>query len=192
MVPAAHPEIAIIGSGLSGLSLALHLSAQGIKSTVYEFRPANYSQGGEIALSPNALRVLDHLGISNALSKNGFNSDTMTLLNRSGKALGTLVQGSLFGYAGLRLKRTFVKEALVAECGKRGVEIMYGKRFMKVVEGEGKIKVFFEDGSMVSVDLVVGADGLRSGVRGFVNDKVKATYNGTMMIYGKISASTLD
>lgn len=192
MAPAPHPELAIIGSGLSGLSLALHLSAQGIKSTVYEFRPASYSQGGEIALSPNALRVLDHLGISNALSKKGFNSETMTLLNRSGKVLGVLIQGSTFGYSAIRLKRSFVKEALLAKCERRGVESVYGKRFVKLEEGAGKTSVFFEDGSMVSVDLVVGADGLRSGVRSFVNDKVKATYNGTMMIYGKISASALD
>jgi len=192
MAPAPHPEIAIIGSGLSGLSLALHLSAHGMKSTVYEFRPSSYSQGGEIALAPNALRVLDHLGISTALSEKGFSSETMTLLNRSGKLLGVLIQGRTFGYSAIRFKRTFVKEALLAECDRRGVEIVYGKRFVKLEEGEGKTKVHFEDGSMASVDLVVGADGLRSSVRSFVNDKVKATYNGTMMIYGKISASALD
>ena len=114
-----HPEVAIIGSGLSGLALALHLSARGISSSVYEFRPSSYSQGGEIALSPNAARVLDHLGIYTELAKQGFNSDTMTLLNRSGRELGVLKQGSLFGYPALRLNRIFVRDTLLKECEKR-------------------------------------------------------------------------
>ena len=84
MVNSSHPEIAIIGSSLSGLSLALHLSAQNTTCKAYEYRPSSYSQGGDIALSPNATRVLDHLGIYTSLSKQGFNSDTMTLLNSSG------------------------------------------------------------------------------------------------------------
>jgi 2-polyprenyl-6-methoxyphenol hydroxylase-like FAD-dependent oxidoreductase len=186
------PEIAIIGSGLSGLALALHLSAKGISSTVYEYRPSSYSQGGEIALSPNAVRVLDHLGIYTELAKQGFNSDTVTLLNRSGVELGVLKQGSLFGYPSLRLNRVLVREALLKECDRRGVKIVFEKEFVGLEERDEKVRVIFKDGEEMSVDLVIGADGLRSRVREFVDPTAKATYIGTMILYGNIPAETLD
>ncbi|CZR67857.1 uncharacterized protein PAC_17756 [Phialocephala subalpina] len=159
-----NPSIAIIGSGLSGLSLALHLSKRNIPSTIYEFRPATYSHGREIALSPNACRTLDHIGIYEPLSKKGFNSETMTLLNQGRKVLGVLEQGSMFGYPALKLRRTFVREALLAACEKKGIKIEYEKQVIGLEEQEGKVEVFFQDGTMVEADLVIGADGLRSNV----------------------------
>ena len=185
-------EIAIIGSGLSGLSLALHLSAQNIKSTIYEFRQASYSQSGEIALSPNTARILNHLGIHSHLAKQCFNSEMMTLLDRSGRELGVLKQGSMFGYPALRLKRTSIREALLARCESKGVRVVYEKKFFSPEEEDKKADVFFADGDVVSADLVVGTHGLRSGVRNSVDSKAKATFNRTMMIYANIPASTLD
>ncbi len=192
MVNTPHPEIAIIGSGLSGLSLALHLSAQNMTCTVYEYRPSSYSQGGDIALSPNATRVLDHLGIYTSLSKQGFNSETTTLLNSSGRKLAVLMQGNIFGFSALRLKRITVKKALLKECEKRGVKIVFGKEFVKLIEGAEKVKVFFKDGDAIETGFVIGADGLRSRVRAFIDPEAKATYVGTMNIYGTIPTETLD
>jgi len=79
----------------------------------------------------------------------------------------------------------------LAECKRKGVEIVYEKKFAKLEEGGEKIKVFFEDGDVLSVDFVVGADGLRSGVRRFVDNTAEATYNGSMLIYGSIPESIL-
>lgn len=45
---------------------------------------------------------------------------------------------------------------------------------------------------MIGTDLVIGADELRSRVRGFIDPRAKATYVGTMIIYGTIPAETLD
>jgi 2-polyprenyl-6-methoxyphenol hydroxylase-like FAD-dependent oxidoreductase len=192
MVNSPQPEIAIIGSGLSGLSLALHLSAQNMACTVYEYRPSSYSQGGDIALSPNATRVLDHLGIYTSLSKRGFNSNTTTLLNSSGRKLAVLMQGSIFGFSAVRLKRIAVKETLLKECEKRGVKIVFGKEFVRLEESDGKFKVFFKDGEVIGTDLVIGADGLRSRVREFIDPEAKASFVGTMNIYGTIPAETLN
>ena len=57
------PNVAIIGAGLSGLSLALALHQQGIKATAYEQASAPLDIGGAIMLSPNSLRALDNLGV---------------------------------------------------------------------------------------------------------------------------------
>lgn len=78
------------------------------------------------------------------------------------------------------------------ECEKRGVEIVFRKEFVRLEENDGEVRVFFKDGDVIGTDLVIGADGFRSRVRGFIEPEAKATYVGTMNIYGTIPAETLD
>ena len=134
MAVPTNPSIAIICSGLSGLSLALHLSKRNIPSTIYEFRPATYSHGGEIALSLNACKTLDHIGIYKPLSKKGFSSEIITLLNRGRKVLEVLEQRSIFEYFTLKLRKTFIRKALLAACEKKGIKIKYEKQVIKLEE----------------------------------------------------------
>ncbi|PMD21132.1 FAD/NAD(P)-binding domain-containing protein [Hyaloscypha hepaticicola] len=171
MVNSSHPEIAIIGSSLSGLSLALHLSAQNTTCTVYEYRPSSYSQGGDIALSPNATPWQETCSAD---------------------------AGEYFGFSAVRLKRIAVKETLLKECEKRGVEIVFRKEFVRLEENDGEVRVFFKDGDVIGTDLVIGADGFRSRVRGFIEPEAKATYmekNGARlpmpsMLFGKDGSFT--
>lgn len=57
------PNVAIIGSGLAGLSFALALHQQFILVTVYEPSPGPLNTIGVAMLSSNALRNLGHLGL---------------------------------------------------------------------------------------------------------------------------------
>lgn len=68
----APTDVAIIGAGLSGLALALSLHKQSIPCTVYEARSASLDIGGAIMLSPNALRILDAVGIYDRIRVHGF------------------------------------------------------------------------------------------------------------------------
>jgi len=56
-------NVAIVGGGLAGLALALALQQVGIQSTVFEARARPLDIGGAVMLSPNALKVLDKLGV---------------------------------------------------------------------------------------------------------------------------------
>src|SRR6201986_2576177 len=80
-------EVAIIGAGLSGLSLALALHDQGIKATIYESRPAPLNIGGAVMLSPNALKILDALDVYQDVRKRGFNFDLLEMVKVSGEVL---------------------------------------------------------------------------------------------------------
>lgn len=64
-------KIAIVGGGLAGLALALALHQIGIKSTVYEARARPLNIGGAVMLSPNALKVLDKLGVYHTVKSEG-------------------------------------------------------------------------------------------------------------------------
>ena len=70
-------NVAIIGGGITGITLALGLSARGIRWTVYERAQALREIGAGVALSPNAeraIRILDpraHAAFKSVASPNG-------------------------------------------------------------------------------------------------------------------------
>src|SRR3981189_3086805 len=58
------PNIAIIGGGIGGLTAALALRQFGFEPEVFEQAPALLDVGAAIAVWPNAMRILEQLGLS--------------------------------------------------------------------------------------------------------------------------------
>lgn len=56
-------DISVIGGGITGLATALCLHRLGISCRVYEKAPALHVSGAGIMMQPNAMRILDHLGV---------------------------------------------------------------------------------------------------------------------------------
>ena len=65
-------HIGIIGGGIAGLTLGCALLKEGIPATIFEKMPEDTSHGAAISLSPNALRLLDRLGIYYDLKNQSF------------------------------------------------------------------------------------------------------------------------
>jgi salicylate hydroxylase len=64
---AADEPILIAGGGIGGLALALALARRGRASIVLERHAAFHAPGAGIQLGPNGVRVLQHLGVADAL-----------------------------------------------------------------------------------------------------------------------------
>ncbi|MEO9219918.1 MAG: FAD-dependent monooxygenase [Bacteroidia bacterium] len=64
-------KIGIIGGGISGLTTALALHKLGIQSVVYEQATELNEIGAGILLQPNAIKVLDWLGIKGSVIISG-------------------------------------------------------------------------------------------------------------------------
>ncbi|RFU74044.1 kynurenine 3-monooxygenase [Trichoderma arundinaceum] len=94
MVPSSPPSIAIIGGGISGPALALSLKKHhGITSTIYELQPDRDERGVNIALAPNAVRVLQHLGVYHEVYEDGFSYEELSISNAKSQYLATVMQG---------------------------------------------------------------------------------------------------
>jgi 2-polyprenyl-6-methoxyphenol hydroxylase-like FAD-dependent oxidoreductase len=160
-------EVAIIGAGVAGLSLALSLARHNITCTIYEKRPQGLSQGGSITLFPNSLRILDSLGVYSTIHGQGFDMSTTIVRDSSYKHLSTIPisDPSRYGYAALRIRRDAVLSSLVSEARKHGIPINYEHNLVEIVEHDGGVTCWFANGVDKSVSLVVGADGLRSKTR---------------------------
>ena len=75
-------NIAIVGAGLGGLTAAAALQSFGFKVQVYE-QPEQLGEiGAGISLPPNSTRILEHLGLGEALASFG-NIPARTLVKHS-------------------------------------------------------------------------------------------------------------
>ncbi|OAG37335.1 hypothetical protein AYO21_08412 [Fonsecaea monophora] len=178
--------VTIIGGGLAALSLALSLRKQDVPCAIYELRDESYRKGGDIALAPNALRVLDHVGAYGKARKLGYNYDTFEMMNSAGKSLGSFRNGGqdLFSYSALRINRDVVRKVLIEEVKVQRIPIHFNKKCVKVSESEDQVMAHFEDGEIVSSKFLVGADGIHSRVRQYLYPGSEAQYSGLLVVLG--------
>src|SRR5689334_16000632 len=61
-------QILVVGAGIGGLTAALALRQAGLAVQVYEQASVLREVGAGVAISPNATRMLHHLGLADALA----------------------------------------------------------------------------------------------------------------------------
>ncbi|KAK5947297.1 hypothetical protein PMZ80_001447 [Knufia obscura] len=178
--------IIILGGGLAGLTIALFLRKQMVPCEVYELRDENFRKGGDIALTPNALRVLDHVGVYGRVRTQGWNYDTVRMINVAGKHLGSHTWGGQrrFHYYCLRINRDIVRRALLEEALVQGIPVHLNKKCVSISEGEDEVIVAFEDGETVSSEFLIGADGIHSLARQYLYPGSVAQYSGLLVALG--------
>ena len=66
------PRIAIIGAGIGGLAVSSCLRKFGIESTIHEQAPSFSRIGAGIQMSPNAMRVLNGIGVGDRVRTHAF------------------------------------------------------------------------------------------------------------------------
>src|SRR5213594_1469611 len=116
-------DIAIVGGGIGGLTLALALHQRGIPCRVYESAPEVRELGVGITLLPHAMREMTALGLGEVLAAQGIENHESCFFNRFGQLIYREPRGRLAGYpfpeVGLhrgRLHRT-LWNAVVARLG---------------------------------------------------------------------------
>jgi 2-polyprenyl-6-methoxyphenol hydroxylase-like FAD-dependent oxidoreductase len=170
---------AVIGGGIAGPVAATALRRAGIDARVYEAHPDRAGDvGGTLALAPNGIAALDVIGAADAVRAiaQPLGRQTMSF---GGKRI-ELPQ--LTGVEPLQLvARTELHRVLRERAEAEGVEFAYGKRLTGVDGPE----VRFEDGTTETADVVVGADGIHSTVRGLIDPEApSAGYTGLLGFEG--------
>jgi 2-polyprenyl-6-methoxyphenol hydroxylase-like FAD-dependent oxidoreductase len=150
---------------MGGLTLALALQQVGLRHVLVERAERLGEAGAGLLLSPNAVRVLDAVGVLESLRGESVNTETWELLDDQGRILQRLRPSGADGVPALSLTRSALQQALLR---KLEVPIETGREVSGVEPRSGGARVTFSDGSRRTASLVVGADGLRSRVRGSV------------------------
>ena len=194
MPSSPHNQVAIIGAGLSGLSFALSLHKLGIPSTIWEVRSSDFVQGGAIMLSPNALRVLDAIGVYERIRNKGFHFETLTFKDDHDETTDVYYFGheQLYGYKAFRVYRQILIDELKLMLNERGIEVKYGMKFTHIVtETPEGVEFAFADGSVSTASLLIGADGIHSTLRKAIYPTVKPKYLGFVGMTSAIQTSRL-
>ncbi len=176
----------IAGAGISGLATALALIQSGWSVTVLERAEALNEVGAGLQISPNGMKVLNRLGIVPAIEHSLF--EPVSIEIRQGKSGRRLLRLPLKNYAEARWGARYIhihranlalalSDALVSaapgsiKCGKQ----------VETYEQDAKcVRVLTRDGSTYEADLLVGADGIHSGIRARMLGEDKPRFTGNV------------
>jgi salicylate hydroxylase len=187
----ADVPLLIIGGGIGGLAAALALARAGFTAHVVE-RSAEFGEiGAGIQLAPNALRVLDSLGVLPELSGLGVHPGHLVLMHAdTGRHLTTVDFGERFerryGYPYTVMHRGDLLTVLHQACrAEDRITLEPGREVTALADHGSVAEVGFADGGGYECGAIVGADGLWSTARKLVADDRPRTdtcvaYRGTL------------
>jgi 2-polyprenyl-6-methoxyphenol hydroxylase-like FAD-dependent oxidoreductase len=162
------PQIAIVGAGLGGLTVAATLRQAGFDVRIYEQAGRFARVGAGIQMMPNSMKVLRRIGIEERVRHIAF--QPYSHLNRvwhTGEVLRELpMPEDLFGAPYLCMHRGDLHEALLASVPDEIISLR--KKLAGLDEGRDAVTLSFEDGTTARADLVIGADGVHSIVRDLI------------------------
>ncbi|KAF5670943.1 kynurenine 3-monooxygenase [Fusarium denticulatum] len=184
--------VAIIGAGLGGTALALALHQKGIPCRIYETRgPEADVVSSGIIITPNGGKVLHELGALEGLSSRSFQFEHYVFKNDKDETTEkTAVPTDLYGYKHHRLYRIIILQQLKTLLAQRGVVIHYNSKFERFVSETAEGVRFQINENVEEAAIVVGADGIHSTVRAYLNSAVPE-YTGILSLYGHIPASSV-
>lgn len=172
-------KILIIGGGIGGLTTAIALQRRGFSAEAYEAAPALRPVGKGIWVPTNAMQVMHKLGLDQKIAKAGWPLSHLKIGTTQGALLATLAMEPIvakFGQTTISISRTDLVEILASELLPQTLHL--GKRATDFQQDANGVCVTFADGSDAKGDLLIGADGIRSGVREKFLPGVKLRYSG--------------
>jgi FAD-dependent urate hydroxylase len=157
-------RVLVVGAGIAGLATARALVRAGLQVEVVE-RASGPDRGGTgLYLPGNATRALSRIGLDPV---DAVRIDAQRILDHRGRLLTEVDLPSFWGACGacVGVPRATLHGALSA-----GVPVCYGLGPTGLDATPDAVTVRLSDGSRREADLVVGADGIRSTIRGLLGD----------------------
>lgn len=159
-------EISIIGGGITGLTTALALHKVGLQSTVYEQAKSLNEIGAGVWLQPNAVQVLQWLGLEEEVKNEGsvLNKMEITYPNlKPIKKIKNTVVSDRFGNQTIAIHRGKLQRILYDTFVKVG-NVELNMPYLNHQVKEDNIQVHFKEKS-IQTKVLLGADGIKSNVR---------------------------
>jgi len=190
-------KIIIAGGGIGGLSAALALNLHGFDVHVLEQSDALAEVGAGIQLSPNAMHVIQKLGLSDDVLSQGFLPTSATMRHyRTAKEylrmpLGNVIEKK-FGAPYVHIHRADLHRILHQAALSRGIHVSVDSRVKRyqnlLIKGVNQVQVHLEDGREMLADALIGADGIRSTVKKQMLPFASVEFTGQVAWRGTIDA----
>lgn len=170
----------IIGAGIGGLAIAVAFENAGIPYQVFEKAPELNEVGAGIWLAPNALKVLENLGVLAEVKAQGRSMKKAAVCKQDLTVLTSFSQNDLEGEsarATIAIHRAKLQQILFKQIPSSKIHLGKGFESYRQI-GTESIEVTFNDGSTTESNYLIGADGINSGVRHQLFPGAKKRYSG--------------
>jgi len=165
-----HSTLLVVGGGIGGLATAVAASAAGIDVRVLEQAAQFDEVGAGLQMGPNAVRMLDRLGLLDAALASAVRPARARLLDAmTGQTLTTLELGAAcearYGYPYVVMHRQDLLAVLQDACERSPLVTLETGRLVESVTPEIGRAVALSAGWRYTGSALIGADGLHSTVR---------------------------
>lgn len=178
------PKILIAGGGIGGMAAALSLLRRGYDVEVYEQAAELGEVGAGVQISPNGSRALDALGVFDALRQASCEPGRKEFrLWNTGRAWPMFDLGKVamekYGYPYLTVYRPDLLGTLTnAVQALKPDAVHLGAHVADVTLTDDDVTLRLGDGSTVTGDVLIGADGVKSTVRKVLFGDDEANFTG--------------
>jgi 2-polyprenyl-6-methoxyphenol hydroxylase-like FAD-dependent oxidoreductase len=164
-------KVLVVGGGIAGITLGLGLKKRGVEVQIVELSPEWAIPGLGIALLGPTLRALKAVGLIDACAQAGFGYSAIRNFDAAGAPMGDVELPRLCGPgypAAIGILRGEFHKILLEAAEATQVPIRFGQTVRAIRQMPEAAEVEFNTGAAECFDLVVGADGAYSRVRGLL------------------------
>jgi len=163
-------HIAIVGAGIAGLALGCFLQKYKIKNIVFEKNNSILNEGAGISISPNGIRVIEHLGLKKELIKKAFHNTSASFFSEYDHILTNPVDV-------FTSTRSNIYEILKTEYLKIGGQILLDSEVTSINKNKSELVLNKKD--RYKFKHIVACDGINSSLRekGQKNNNIYSGYS---------------
>ena len=173
----------VVGAGIGGLAAAIALREADVEVVVLE-RAADLAKvelGAGVTLWANAMVILDRLGVGGSVRERGAVLRCFEQRSASGRLLTRWPleeMGKRVGAPICGINRPDLHSALVQAAGEH---VEAGRKVERFDQSNGSVSVAIASGGEESGDVLIGADGLESTIRGQLHGVQPLRHSGLTM-----------
>ncbi len=188
-------EFTIIGAGIGGLAAATALAQKGARVRVFEQAEALGEVGAGLQISPNGVVVLKALGLREAAAKLANTPEAVVLRDYRGAEVVRLPMGATaearYGQPYWQFHRADLLKVLEEGALRAGAELVFNHRLSGISASESRVQLEFANGQALHTPCLIGADGVRSTLRGLALDGEPARFTGQVAWRGLVPSAQL-
>jgi 2-polyprenyl-6-methoxyphenol hydroxylase-like FAD-dependent oxidoreductase len=164
-------RVLVVGGGITGGVLSLALAQRGVEVVLVDLRSELGGVGHGITLQGNALKAFHAVGIYDRLAEHGYPFNHLRLRTADGHVIAEIPTPPMGGPelpGTMGAVRGDIADILAEEVVAAGIDVRLRTTVTAIEDHGSSVTATLSDGSTETVDLLVGADGIRSQVRAMI------------------------